>query len=149
ANRRPLHAGPVLAVLAASSLAAAPVSAAPPPVHPLELPAVTRVTLANGLAVMVMPSHRLPLVDFRLVAGAGSVNDPPGKEGLASLTADLLTQGAGKRGARQIAEDIAFIGGTLDASAGVEQLLVSCEVLTRDYAAGLVLFHDVIVAPTF
>src|SRR5207249_145055 len=91
----------------------------------------------------------LPLIDFRLVVKAGSVNDPSGKEGVASLTADLLTQGAGARSARQIAEEIAYVGGTLDASAGVEQTTVTCEVLKKDFAAGLDLFRDVIVSPTF
>jgi len=116
---------------------------------PLRLPAYTRTTLDNGLIVYVMPTRRLPLVDFRLVVRAGSVSDPKGKEGLASLTADLLTQGAGPRGARQIAEDIAFVGGTLEASAATEQVIVTCEVLTKDFAAGLELLRDVALAPTF
>src|SRR6185436_20856054 len=76
----------------------------------LKLPPVTRTRLPNGLTVIVMPTRRLPLVDLRLVASAGAVRDPSGKEGLASLTAELLTQGAGKRSAPQIAEDIAFVG---------------------------------------
>jgi len=152
---RPAKPGPaaVLAgLLIATRALAAPVGTpapAPAPAHPLRLPPVTRVTLKNGLRVLVMPSHRLPLVDFRLVARAGSVYDPPGKEGLAGLTADLLTQGAGQRGAKQIAEEIAFVGGTLDASAGTEQLVVSCEILARDYDTGLELFRDVVVSPTF
>lgn len=116
---------------------------------PVQLPPSTKTTLSNGLTVVVMPVKRLPLVDFRLVARAGVVSDPAGKEGLASLTADLLTQGAGKRSAQQIAEDIAFVGGDLGAGAGTEQLFVTCEVLAKDFATGLELFHDVIVHPTF
>ncbi|OGF25246.1 MAG: hypothetical protein A2V63_11155 [Candidatus Eisenbacteria bacterium RBG_19FT_COMBO_70_11] len=132
----------LLALLAV--LEAAPAGAAP-----VRLPPHTRTTLKNGLTVLVMPTQRLPLVDFRLVARAGAVNDPTGKEGLASLTADLLTQGAAGRNAQQIAEDIAFVGGTLGASAGAEQIVVSCEVLRKDFDTGLELFRDVIVSPTF
>ncbi len=116
---------------------------------PLTLPTATRARLANGLQVVVLPSPRLPLVDFRLVVRAGSVNDPPGKEGLADLTAALMTQGAGPRDARALAEDVAFVGGTLDASAGAEQIVVTAEVLDKDFALGLELFRDVIVAPAF
>ncbi len=140
------------ALLAAALLAAtgpgaiAPARAA---TGTLRLPPVRKITLKNGLTVFVMPTHRVPLVDLRLVVRAGSVNDPAGKEGLASLTADLLTQGAGKRTARQLAEAIAFVGGTLDANAGAEQLTVTCSVLTKDYASGLELFRDVIVSPSF
>ena len=115
----------------------------------LELPPYTRATLDNGLVVYIMPTHRLPLVDFRIVVRTGSVCDPKGKEGLASLTADLLTQGAGARDARQIAEDIAFVGGSLDATAGTEQMVLTCEVLKKDFATGLELLRDVTLAPTF
>jgi zinc protease len=115
----------------------------------LELPPLTTATLPNGLAVYVVPDRRLPLVEFRLVARAGSVDDPVGKEGLADLTAELLTQGAGRRDARQIAEDIAFVGGTLEASSSAEQLVVTCEVLEKDFDTGLELLRDVIVSPTF
>ena len=134
-----LFAAPGLLALAAPDAGAAA----------LRLPPVRKVTLPNGLTVFVMPTHRVPLVDFRLVARAGSVNDPAGKEGLAGLTADLLTQGAGKRTAKQLAEEIAFVGGTLDANAAAEQLTVTCNVLKKDYATGLELFRDVIVSPTF
>ena len=110
---------------------------------------MVRTTLPNGLNVIVVPTSRLPLVDFRLVVRAGSVNDPAGREGLSRLTAELLTQGAAKRSAKQIADDIEFVGGSLTAGAGAEQLVVSCEVLKKDLALGLELFRDVIVTPTF
>lgn len=114
-----------------------------------QLPPVTRTTLKNGLTVIVMPTRRLPLVDFVLQIRAGSVSDPAGKEGLASLTGELLTQGAGVRSARQLAEEIAFVGGSLEASAGEERIGVSCEVLTKDFALGLELLRDVVVRPSF
>jgi zinc protease len=125
----------------------APAFAAPPAKG--SAGAAVRTTLPNGLSLVVVPTSRLPLVDFRLVARAGSVNDPLGKEGVARLTAELLTQGAGKRTAKQLADDIEFVGGSLSAGAGAEQLVVSCEVLKKDLALGTELFRDVIVSPTF
>jgi zinc protease len=139
-----MSARAAIAIAALGLLAAGAAVAAP-----LTLPAYTRTTLDNGLVVYVMPTRRLPLVDFRLVVRAGSVSDPRGKEGLASMTADLLTQGAGARGAQQIAEDIAFVGGTLGTSAGTEQVVLTCEVLRKDFAVGLELLRDVTVSPTF
>jgi zinc protease len=135
-------------VVAAAALAAVLV-AGPATAAPLKLPAYTRTTLKNGLVVYVMPTRRLPLVDFRLLVRAGSVNDPKGKEGLAGLTADLLTQGAAGRSAQQIAEDIAFVGGSLEAVAEPEQLVLTCEVLKKDFGVGLELLRDVTVSPTF
>jgi zinc protease len=140
------HAG-AFAVGALLALAAPPAHAVPAARPPAA--EWVRTTLPNGLHVIVVPTSRLPLVDFRLVARAGSVQDPAGREGLSRLTAELLTQGAGKRTARQLADDIEFVGGSLTAGAGTEQLVVSGEVLKKDLALGLELFRDVIVAPTF
>ncbi|MEO5618387.1 MAG: pitrilysin family protein [Candidatus Eisenbacteria bacterium] len=141
-----------IALAPAAALAAAlggVLSASPAFCAGVTLPPITRTTLKNGLTVIVLPTHRLPLVDFLLQVRTGSVADPPGREGLAGLTGDLLTQGAGRRSARQIAEDIAFVGGELAAESGEERLSVSCEVLKRDFAVGLELLRDVVVSPSF
>ncbi len=135
-----IRALPLAALLLLTNALAAPARAG-------GLPEPVRATLPNGLSVLVVPTSRLPLVDFRLVVRAGSVNDPAGREGVARLTAELLTQGAGKRTAKQLADDIEFVGGSLNASAGAEQLVVSGEVLKKDLALGLELFRDVIVLP--
>lgn len=142
--RRRLLAAALVLAFAAPAIAAGFAHAAP-----VKLPPATRTRLSNGLTVIVVPSPRLPLVDFRLVARAGSVHDPAGKSGVASLTASLLTQGAGSRDASQIAEDIAFVGGELDAFADAERLIVTCEVLKKDFALGLEMFRDVVVSPAF
>src|SRR5262249_47319269 len=129
---RPLAALALLVAGLVATLAPRPAGAVP-----VKLPPYERTVLKNGLIVFVMPSARLPLVDFRLVARAGSANDPAGKEGLAHLTAELLTQGAAERNAKQFAEDIAFVGGTLESSSGAEQTVLTCEVLRKDFALGL------------
>jgi len=148
------RSGSLLALLALGVLAAtAAPAAAAPATHAAATRggamAQTRVKLSNGLNVIVVPTSRLPLVDFRLAARAGLVYDPAGREGLAHLAADLLTQGAGKRTAKQVADDIEFVGGSLGAQVGSEQLVVTCEVLTKDLPLGIELFRDVIVSPTF
>jgi len=136
---------PAVALAAAALVACV----TPAPAAPAKSGAWVRQTLPNGLQVVVVPTSRLPLVDFRLVARAGSVNDPAGREGLARLTAELLTQGAGRRTAQQLAEEIEFVGGSLNAGAGAEQMVVSAEVLKKDLPLGLELFRDVIVSPRF
>lgn len=140
---RPLRA---FVLLAAAGLMLA---AAVLPAHAAARDGRTRTRLANGLTVIIVPSQRLPLVDFRLVARAGAVEDPDGKGGVAQLTAELLTQGAGSRSAQQLAEAIEFVGGSLEASAGQEQFTVSAEVLRRDFGLGLELLRDCVVSPSF
>src|SRR5262249_60113617 len=62
----------------------------------VKLPPVTRVTLENGLRLIVAELHEVPLVEFYVMVGAGSAEDPEGKEGLTPLSPDVLTPGAGE-----------------------------------------------------
>jgi zinc protease len=80
------------------------------------LPTATEFVLENGLSVRVIERHQLPLFSLQLTFRAGSVFDPSGKEGLASLTSDMLMRGTPTRSDRQIADDVAFGGGTLSNS---------------------------------
>src|SRR5262245_13868055 len=77
-----------------------PAPAAEPKFH---APRAQHFTLANGMKVVVVENHKLPLVSLRLVVrGAGSAADPAGQSGLASFTADMLDEGAGGKSALEI-----------------------------------------------
>ena len=61
----------------------------------LELPAPVRFTLSNGLKVVLMEKHNVPMVQVNLLIQTGNYDDPIGKEGLASFAMDALDEGAG------------------------------------------------------
>src|SRR5262249_59992546 len=94
-------------------------------------PFVTR-TLKSGLRAYVMEYHELPLVDFEVIIGAGSAQDPRGKEGLADLVAELLRKGTKTRSAREIADAVDFVGGSMGASADADGTRIAAEFLTTD-----------------
>jgi len=137
-----LAAAPLLALLAAY---AAPAAAAPV-VH---LPAYHRQVLPNGLTLLVLPDHRLPLVEMQLLVRAGSGDDPPGMGGLSDLTATLLRRGTTTRSARQVAEEIDFLGASLDAGADRDRTVFDMEILARNLEPSLALFADVLLHPAF
>ena len=56
----------------------------------LALPTIERFTTANGVRVDFVASREQPLIDVVVSFDAGSARDPEGKEGLASLTRQLL-----------------------------------------------------------
>lgn len=85
-----------------------------PPPKPIVLPTPQVRELPNGLQVVVIERHSLPLVTLRLVVKSGAEADPPTLPGTAQLTAGLLSQGTARRSARDIAEAVDFIGGSLD-----------------------------------
>jgi len=112
-------------------------------------PAAERRTLPNGVRLIVSEQHALPMVVVQVLLDAGARRDPRGKEGVASLTADLLTEGTRSRTASQIKEAVDFIGAGLDTSADTDFATMSLTVLSKDLEAGLGLLTDVLLHPTF
>lgn len=53
----------------------------------------TTFTLANGLQVVVLPDHRLPVVTHAVYYRAGSADDPPGQTGIAHYLEHLMFKG--------------------------------------------------------
>jgi zinc protease len=120
------------------------------PSKPYHFPPVATKTLANGLRVFVVTSPSEPAVGIQLLlTSAGSVNDPQGKPGVASLTASLLTQGTAKRTAQQIAESIDFVGGSLNATAADDDTIVGSTVVKKDFDLAMDLLSDVILHAKF
>jgi zinc protease len=115
-----------------------------------QFPKAATKTLANGLRVFVITDHSEPAVAARLVIlSAGTIEDPAAMPGVAQMTAEMLTQGTGKRSAKEIADVIDFIGGTLNAAAGKDSTTVTLDVVKKDLNTGLDLMSDVVLHPAF
>ena len=115
----------------------------------LKLPPYKRVKLENGMTLLLMEQHEVPLVSFSVVIRSGAVADPSGKEGLASVTAELLRKGTKTRTADQVSSELDFIGGQLAANAASDSSSIAAEFVTKDLVKGLDLLADVILNPTF
>jgi zinc protease len=111
--------------------------------------APTRFVMPNGLTVLVLEQRTLPIVQIHALVKAGSAQDPPEKAGLANLTASLLDEGTATRSAKQIAEQIDFIGGSLTSRATQDFTTVSARVLKKDVELGFELLADVLLHPAF
>jgi zinc protease len=128
----------------------APQMPAPGAPRTFEFPKAAVKTLSNGLRVFVVSDHRQPAVAARLVIlSAGSIQDPAGIPGVAGMTAGLLTQGTAQRTAKEIAEAIDFVGGTLEAKAGRDATTVTLDVVKKDLSTGMDLLSDVVLHPAF
>jgi zinc protease len=115
----------------------------------LEVPPVTRTTLENGLRVVVAEYRELPLVELTVLVGAGAAQDPPGREGLAALTAATLTRGTKRLDALALARAIEGLGARIDAVPGTAGTIVTAEFLAKDFTAGLDLVRQVLLEPAF
>jgi predicted Zn-dependent peptidase len=136
---------PVVLLCLALLLAAAPLLAQ----ETLKVPAYTKTTLPNGVVLFLMEKHNTPLVSFAVALRTGSVEDPPGKEGLAGLTNDLLRKGTKTRSADQIASELDFIGASFGTSESPDWLRIRAEFMKKDLDTGLGLLDDVLRNPVF
>lgn len=109
----------------------------------------TKFVTANGITVLVLEQHFLPIVEIHALIKAGSAQDPPEKAGLANLVASLLDEGTTTRTSKQLAEQIDFIGGTLEAKASEDFTTASIRVLKKDADLGFTLLADMLQRPAF
>jgi zinc protease len=124
-----------------------PPQSGPPPT--LKLPAIQKRALSNRLPVWIVERHEVPVVHVNLVVLSGTGDDPPGKFGIANLTASLLTEGAGSRSALEIADAVDFLGADLVTNSGSDASAVRLNVPVARLAAALPIMADVALRPTF
>src|SRR2546430_7329321 len=121
----------------------------PFPARPLKLPTASETTLSNGLVVVVAEDSRLPLVSYRLAFRTGDAHDPPELPGLMDMLTGLLTEGTESRTSREIADEVARLGATLQAGASSDYTTVAASSLATFSDEILELMADVALTPVF
>lgn len=140
-----------LAALLAVTAALAQQVTPPPPAAPREakIPQPVERTLGNGLRVIVIPKHDVPLVAARLLIKTGGEADPRGREGVAQMTASLLTKGTKARSAEQIARGVEALGATLDSGAEWDASNVDLSVMSSNLPRAMEFVADAARNATF
>ena len=111
--------------------------------------APTKFVTPNGMTVLVLEQHFLPIVEVHALIKTGSAQDPSDKAGLANLVASLLDEGTTTRSSKQLAEQIDFVGGALEARASEDYTTASVRVLKKDIDLGFTLLADILQHPAF
>jgi zinc protease len=121
-----------------------------PPVQPLAsvtLPAADVFLLPNGARLHILRNDAQPVVRLQIVVKAGKWTEPA--PGVSLLTARMLLEGTHTRTARQIADEVAFYGASLECEQGFDRATLTLYCLTRHLATLLPLVVDVLTSPTF
>jgi predicted Zn-dependent peptidase len=103
--------------------------------------------LPNGARLHLLANDAQPVLRLQVVLRAGKRQEPA--PGLAQLAARLLTEGTATRTARQIADEVAFYGASLECEAGPDRATLTLYCLARHLPALLPLVQEVLAAPTF
>jgi zinc protease len=138
-------------MLACAARIPEPLTTAPPPLatRPFHMPEVQKATLSNGLAVAVVENHRVPMVWIELDFDVGGATDPKGQEGLASVTLDMLNEGAGTYDAEGLSAALRKMASTLDSGAGLDGATIGMSCLKNKLEPTLDLMTTVLFQPTF
>jgi len=104
-----------------------------------------RVVLPNGLVLLLLENHRLPILVAQAAVRHVSLLEPEAKAGLAALMGSLLDEGTAKHSSAEIAEAIENVGGKLDLNSSGG----SVRVLAPDRHLGLNLLLECLSQPIF
>lgn len=115
----------------------------------LKLPPIQKLKLANGLPVWIVEQHEVPMAQVNLIVRAGSGADPAGKFGVASMTANMLDEGAGGKSALELADAIEFLGAALGTSSTFDYSAVRVSAPVARLGDALPLMADVVLNPNF
>ncbi|MFW5973255.1 MAG: M16 family metallopeptidase [Bacteroidota bacterium] len=150
---RPFLSSSILCLLlATTSLAQAPDRSERPATGPfptLELPPIQTRTFTNGLEVMHMAKHDLPLVQLNVILEVGSVDDPADLPGLASLTAAMIDEGAGDLDALELQDAFEFLGARFFVSSGHHHTILGLRAPASRFDEAVSLLGDVLLRPHF
>ena len=113
-----------------------------------KFPKIVRHTLANGLEVRTIEHPTVPVVTLVMQIEGGLGADPPKREGLAAITADMVDEGTGALGAIDVAEALAGIGGEYDVDVGADTTVFTLTTLTRLAGRGAALLADLLIRPS-
>jgi zinc protease len=117
----------------------------------LALPAAAQTKAAGTpIQVVALPNASSPLVALRLQFEVGSIHDPAGKEGLATLTALMVGQaGTQKRSYTDLVEALYPMAASIDSSADREVTSIGGTVHRDTLAEYTALFEEALLRPGF
>ncbi|HEU5059549.1 MAG TPA: pitrilysin family protein [Kofleriaceae bacterium] len=124
---------------------------APTAPRPFQLPAIKRFQIgkADKIDVYLVERHELPTISIDLDLDGGSMTDPAGKVGLASVCMDMLAEGTVKLDKIAFNEALADVASNVSSYAGDDTQGVSMRTLTKNFDQTFALFADTILQPAF
>ncbi len=121
-----------------------------PPQNEFEVPEPTRVELPNGLVLILVEDHELPLIDAFVRVRTGGRLEPAGKAGLATLTGAVLrTGGTTSRTGPEIDRFLENRAASVETGIGIDSGSASARALAEDFADVLEMLVDVLRNPAF
>jgi zinc protease len=123
---------------------APPIGAAPI----FKVPTYSIDTLSNGVRLVVVERHSLPLVSFSLHFEGGA-NQLHTKLGTAAFLSSMMREGTEKRPADVLNNDLALLGSTITFTGGAEEGRADFSSLSRTFDSTLSITMDMMLHSTY
>jgi len=121
-----------------------------PPLPQVKIPEPGEFTLSNGMRVLLLEDHELPLIRGLALVRTGNLLDPGDKRGLSQVMADVLRSGGTKsKTGDQIDEELENIAGSVEAGMDETSASISFSGLKETADQVLAVFKDVLTNPEF
>ncbi|MCZ6506458.1 MAG: pitrilysin family protein, partial [Acidobacteria bacterium] len=121
-----------------------------PPLPDFEVPQPTRLELDNGLVLVLVEDHELPLIDAVARIRTGQRVDPADRAGLASLTGEVMrTGGTETRSGDESDEFLEGRGASIEAEIGIDVGSAAMSSLEEDFVEVLGLLAEILRHPVF
>ena len=122
---------------------------APGPLRPYVFPKVEQFQLSNGMKVILVEKHTLPIVEGRLMLDAGAIREPASKNGLASLTGRLLSEGTADMSGAEIARRMNELGAQFSTGGGFSTSFADVVALKNVFPQAMSLAARTVISPVF
>jgi len=117
------------------------------PLPAVALPRATRFKLSSGLEVVAVRRNVAPIVSAAFMFRSGGAYDPAARTGLASITAEMLDEGAGPRDALAIAAELEQLGADLWLASGRDGSQLSVQAPRDTFGAAMGMAADILMRP--
>jgi zinc protease len=116
----------------------------------VHLPRPSKLTLENGLRVLIVEDHHSPMIFMTTaIVGAGEVYDPQSQPGLSEFTRLLLREGTTTRTSKEIAQEVARLGVIIGSSFGGPNEQLIAIGLSDNFDQWFDLYTDLLLHPSF
>jgi zinc protease len=110
---------------------------------------VEEVVSSKGIKAWLVEEHSVPLIAVKFAFAGGASQDPAGKEGLAAMVADLLTEGAGDLSEEAFKAQVSSLGIRLSLATGRDAIYGGMETLSKRFQPAAELLRVALAAPRF
>ncbi|WP_420593242.1 M16 family metallopeptidase [Robiginitalea biformata] len=113
------------------------------------LPEKETIAFDNGLELVLIPYGSIPKANIQVSVKTGNIHEGPDQIWLSDLMADLMEEGSTSRTARQIADEMAGMGGNLNIGVGAHHTTLSASVLYEFAPDAIEVLADVLRQPSW